>query len=369
MKKIFVTISVALIAIASAAQNYNVVKEPQMLRKLYRTEIQIPNIEGYQTLKCDFHMHTVFSDGIVWPTYRVQEAWHEGLDAIAITDHIENQPSKKYVGGDQNSSYEIAKPEAEKLNLLLVKAGEITRAMPPGHLNALFINDATKLDVESPLDAIEEANKQGAFIQWNHPGWQAQQPDTCKWWEIHEEIYKRGWLHGIEVYNWDEWYPIALDWCKDKNLAFLANSDIHIVNSHRFNLQHYLRPMSLVFAEDRTIDALKDALFERRSVAFFANQLAGPEELLKKIFHASIDIKKPFKKDQNKVAFEITNPTDLSFILENKNPPSGAPKKIEIYPQSTVIVSCNKNHGLLPYEIINLHTGMKTKLQVEIEIP
>ena len=54
-----------------------------------RHEIQFPDVPGYQTLKCDFHMHTVFSDGLVWPTVRVNEAWRTGLDAISITDHIE----------------------------------------------------------------------------------------------------------------------------------------------------------------------------------------------------------------------------------------------------------------------------------------
>lgn len=33
-------------------------------------KISIPDIPGYQTLKGDFHMHTVFSDGHVWPTFR-----------------------------------------------------------------------------------------------------------------------------------------------------------------------------------------------------------------------------------------------------------------------------------------------------------
>ena len=50
---------------------------------------QIPDIPGYMTLKCDFHMHKVFSDGKVWPTVRVAEALKEGLDAIALTDHID----------------------------------------------------------------------------------------------------------------------------------------------------------------------------------------------------------------------------------------------------------------------------------------
>lgn len=47
---------------------------------------------GFHVLKCDFHTHTIFSDGRVWPTMRVDEAWKDGLDAIAITDHIEVRP-------------------------------------------------------------------------------------------------------------------------------------------------------------------------------------------------------------------------------------------------------------------------------------
>jgi len=53
-----------------------------------RKIVNLPDIPGYVTLKCDFHMHTVFSDGDVWPTVRVDEALRDGLDAIAITDHL-----------------------------------------------------------------------------------------------------------------------------------------------------------------------------------------------------------------------------------------------------------------------------------------
>ena len=54
-----------------------------------RKEFIIPQINGYQVLKGDFHLHTDYSDGCVWPDYRVREAWYNGLDVIAITDHIE----------------------------------------------------------------------------------------------------------------------------------------------------------------------------------------------------------------------------------------------------------------------------------------
>ena len=32
----------------------------------YRYIINLPDLDGYKTLKCDFHMHTVFSDGNLW---------------------------------------------------------------------------------------------------------------------------------------------------------------------------------------------------------------------------------------------------------------------------------------------------------------
>ncbi|NLK53489.1 MAG: PHP domain-containing protein, partial [Bacteroidales bacterium] len=71
-------------------------------RPIYSENIVIPDVNGYQVLKCDFHTHTVFSDGQVWPSIRAQEAWEEGLDAIALTEHIEYHPYKDDVKVDHN---------------------------------------------------------------------------------------------------------------------------------------------------------------------------------------------------------------------------------------------------------------------------
>ena len=126
-------------------------------QKRFRTEINIPDILGYKTLKCDFHMHTVFSDGSVWPDMRPEEAWREGLDAIAITDHIEYLPHKKDLNIGFNRSYEIAESAGEKLDIIVIRGSEITRRMPPGHLNAIFLKDASKLKQETWREAIAEA--------------------------------------------------------------------------------------------------------------------------------------------------------------------------------------------------------------------
>ena len=34
--------------------------------------IVFPDVPGFKVLKCDLHTHSVFSDGSVWPSIRVQ---------------------------------------------------------------------------------------------------------------------------------------------------------------------------------------------------------------------------------------------------------------------------------------------------------
>ena len=50
---------------------------------------------------------------------RINEAWREGLDAIAITDHTTPQPD--YIDADYNTSYNLAKDVAEEKGILLIK--------------------------------------------------------------------------------------------------------------------------------------------------------------------------------------------------------------------------------------------------------
>lgn len=122
-----------------------------------RNEIQVPDLDGYTTLKCDFHMHTVFSDGLVWPTVRVDEAYREGLDAISLTEHIEYRPHKKDVVADHNRSFDLCQKQAEKLGILLIRGSEITRPMAPGHFNAIFLADSNPLEQKEYKDAFNEA--------------------------------------------------------------------------------------------------------------------------------------------------------------------------------------------------------------------
>ncbi|MDO5570174.1 MAG: Sb-PDE family phosphodiesterase [Bacteroidales bacterium] len=280
------------------------------------TNLKFPDFDGYKTLKCDFHVHTVFSDGVVWPTTRVDEAVREGLDAIAITDHIEYRPHKDDIKADLNRSYDIAKAAADKKKLLLIRGSEITRQMPPGHLNAIFTKDNNALDTPEWRDALKEAKAQGAFIFWNHPGWKKQQPDTTLWWNEHTEIFNNGYMQAIEVGNTRSYYPEAHGWCLEKKLAMFANSDIHQPTNVVFNFdkgEH--RFITLVFAKERSLDGIREAIDNGRTVAYMKESLVGPEEYLKTIFEKGIKVKE-YNKSKNDIQITVVNTTPVPFFLK-----------------------------------------------------
>ena len=308
-----------------------------------RGDIKIPDILGYKTLKCDLHLHTVFSDGTVWPAERVEEAWREGLDAISITDHIESK-YRIYLNGlfnipvnkefkvsydvnvkpkdipDHNVSYEAARKAALMKDIILIKGGEITRSMPPGHCNAIFLNDVNKLDTPDWKDAFTEAHKQGAFIFWNHPWGPLPEGKTLdnydsSWLEEHEWLYKQGFMHGIEVFNVNDYSPEAHKWAIEKNLTIMANTDYHYPIERGYKTQlGELRTMTLVFAQDRSPEAIKEALIDRRTVAYCDNNLVGEKKFLEAIFLNSIVVEKVTKTH---FGFQIIihNKSDLIFNL------------------------------------------------------
>jgi len=281
-----------------------------------RGKVNIPNLNGFVTLKCDFHIHTVFSDGNVWPTVRVNEAYLEGLDAISITDHIEYRPKSDDIKASHNRSYEIALPTAKAQGIILIRGSEITRSMPPGHHNAIFLTDCDELDQKEWMDAFRAAQKQNAFIFWNHPGWDSQQPDTTLWWAEHTKMLEQGVMMGIEVVNGDEYYPEAHQWCLEKKLTMIGNSDVHNPIQMQYNFANGAhRTMTLVFAKEATAEGIYEALKERRTAIYSKERLIGEERYLKELLENALDIKVE-KASTTSARITITNNSDLIFHLK-----------------------------------------------------
>lgn len=307
-----------------------------------REEISFPDILSYKTLKADFHTHTVFSDGNVWPHIRAQEAWREGLDVIAITDHIEYLPHEDDLRIGFNRSYEIAKPEGDDLKVTVLRGAEITRSMPPGHSNAIFLSDVDKLNVDEWEDAFAAAAEQQAFIFWNHPGWGPQQKDgQTLWYQEHSMLVEKGWLHGIEVVNERAYYPEAHAWCLEKNLTMLGNSDIHNpigmdVAFHR----HEHRAITLVFAKENSEKAIRDALFDRRTAVYSGHLLVGEEKWLLPLFVQSVsfDEKSIELYGEEGHTLMVKNESDMDFklTLQEEAENLSVPGEITFYGGKTV---------------------------------
>jgi hypothetical protein len=351
-----------------------------------RRPVRIPDIPGYRTLKCDLHIHTVFSDGSVWPTVRSEEAWREGLDVIAITDHIEYQPHADDLPTSHDRSFEIARPHGQQLAITVIRGSEVTRDMPPGHLNAIFLRSSLPLDAETWRDALEAAHEQGAFIFWNHPGWTGQQPDgVARWYPEHTELVEKGVLHGVEVVNERSYYPEAHRWCLDKNLAILSNSDIHAP----LNLDYLVhegdhRPMTLVFAKDGSAGAIREALFARRTAAYSGNMLVGREVFLRPIFERSTELLTPrvTLKPGGEAWVQIRNDSDIRFELTGGGLEGGvaAPAKVVLSANRTSLLTLRAGEEARPgtvrlsleYAVSNLlvepERGLPVELAVEVEI-
>jgi hypothetical protein len=333
-----------------------------------RHEVRVPDILGYQTLKCDFHMHTVFSDGLVWPTVRVDEAWREGLDVISITDHIEYQPHKQDIPTNHGRPYEIALPRAQERGVLLIRGAEITRDTPPGHFNAIFLDDIKPLDTKDLLDCMAAASKQDAFIWWNHPGWK---PDRKGWFDIHTTLYEKKYMRGIEVVNGDSYYPEAHEWAMEKNLTFLGNSDIHSPSMLEKTTPENHRPMTLVFAKAKTLEGVKDALVNGRTAVWYNDQIIGKREYLQALSEKAVQICDIEYLEGNGVRLALKNNCDVGLTLDREG--NVGPQELTIPPNGKTLLRLRTQNIESPtelsYVVRNFLIGPKKGLPVHLTIP
>jgi len=306
--------------------------------------IVFPDTADYQTLVVDLHTHSVFSDGHVWPNIRVAEAVQDGLDAIAITEHLEWQPHLADIPhSDRNRAYQQAAESAKGSAVIVLSGTEITRYEPVGHINAIFIDDANKLmnvqgDAKTSTDtrifgeaaiqwpaqkSVEAAHKQGAFMFWNHPNWSNRATSgITQMNDFHANNIQKGMLHGIEVAN-SFWYAeAAFQTALDYDLALIGTSDVHdLIDWDYKPHEGGHRPVTLVFAQEKTAESIKEALFARRTVVWFKNMLIGREADLSPLLEASLKVT-GMQYQTDTVIAEITleNTSDADFEARYTGP-------------------------------------------------
>ena len=304
--------------------------------------IVFPDLADRLTLTVDLHTHSVFSDGHVWPRTRAEEALMDGLDAIAITEHLEWQPHRVDLPNpDLNRAYEIARDAAVDEDLMVIPGVEITRRDPYGHINAVFIQDANAMIKVTPEDraledasafwdaaerwpaeeALAAANEQGAFTFWNHPSYTGLPEGVPKITEFIRSSIDNGQIQGIEVVN-GQWYSeqsfqIALD----NDLTLIGTSDIHELIDWDYMPYHGgHRPVTLVFTEERSQASMKQALVEKRTAIYYNDMLIARPREMGPLLDASLTVESAEYRDGNNIAtITFRNHSELPFLLENRS--------------------------------------------------
>jgi predicted metal-dependent phosphoesterase TrpH len=379
MKKTKLTAIILLFVACLQAQTVEngIMRFDELRQPVKRELISIPDVNGYKVLKCDFHIHTVFSDGLVWPTVRIEEAWRESLDALSITDHVGLHPFRADVKIDHNRAYEIAEETAKKSNILLIKGTEITRTTPPGHFNALFVGDVSHFPedrlIENDRASVMLAKEQGAFIFWNHPGWRPLIAGSYEWLDFIEDLYQNNALHGIEVFNGFEFHKKALDWCIDKGLTVLGTSDIHNLVRHEYDLsKNYVhRTMTLVMAKDRTPESIREALEAGRTVAWASKYLAGKEENVRNLFNACVEMTPAYHTEERRNGtainyYEIRNNSSLYFELRLTS--GNGTDRIVLYPHSAQQITAEAGQSSLSYDVVTAFVRSDKHLNVSFTL-
>ena len=371
MKKLLILAAAIAFGVPASAQIYyqdatNVDMIRHTLRhEPQRREIILPKVNGYNVYKADLHTHSIFSDGDCTPKYRVREAWLDGLDVMAVTEHIEYRPmAKPYmqflraeisdktkqehkgVVSDLNLPVELSKKEAAAYGLTIIPGVEITRTPETiGHYNALFTSDNNTIHAEDPMESIKNARKQGALIMHNHPGWRRKSLDMP---EFEKKVYGEKLIDGVEVMNGSEFYPKVATRAKELGLFISSNTDIHNSTALSYAAGGHLRNMTLILAPDKSLKSLKEALKARRSIAYSFGALAGDEQLLKDFFVASVKFEILSKNANGTTAMWMTNNTSFDYYLR-----FGNGNMVEFPAFTTRKVTVNKA-GELRFTVLNM---------------
>lgn len=353
-----------------------------------RLEIIVPQVNGYNVYKADLHLHTIYSDGHVTPEYRIREAWYDGLDIVASTEHIEVRPYEgkflKFLKGyvpegtkavnnsisakpadeqgimtDLNHSVKLYTSAAVSYGMTVIPGIEITRAPTTiGHYNALFTTDNNTIYDPDPAQAIRNAKAQGALVMQNHPGWRRKDLSML---EFETKVYNEGLIDGIEIMNGAEFYPKAIDRASSNGFFMTACTDAHNSTYEQYRLNGEIRNHTLIFAKDKSLESVREALEARRTLAYAFGSIAGEEQLLKDFFNAAVSVEVVHVNAKGTKTINITNNTSFPYLLDFGGNP------VLLNPFCTHRTSVGKDADL-KFSVANMWCSEKGHPQIVIKV-
>ena len=389
----FLLIAIAIFALTTSAmaQKKNDITMSVHTGK-HRQEIIIPQIKGYNVYKADFHTHTIYSDGNITPSLRVREAWSDGLDILAITDHIEYRRIErdliKYMGeyikeeyrnlpkgvntnlqgvaadergilANLNANYDEAIESNQQYGMLIVRGVEITRN--EGHFNAIFTTDNNKIYHPNIKQSIQNAVDQGAYVFQNHPKHNKTTKTSMS--PLAEELHNSGLVKGMEIGNGWAFWGRLVPYCIKNNVPMFSNSDGHSTIAERFQPYYndgVYRNMTFVLAKKCDEKSIKEAIEKGRTIAYHNNRLIGKEEYLAELFKASVSIEH-LCDNKKETMVMLTNKSSLPYSVK-----VGKGEMI-VHAMSAVQLVLPKGSASAEFTVTNLICGGNKRVKVTMD--
>jgi predicted metal-dependent phosphoesterase TrpH len=222
-------------------------------------------------LLCDFHIHTIFSDGELALEEIIDIYGEKGFDAIAITDHILDKKSEEnyHIAGKKlpaitkddfndylHALWQASQKSWEKYHMILIPGMEITNDTKKFHILGIDIKQYINPD-QSVEEIIAKIHDQGGIAVACHPDERGHEKElqSVHLWRNHKKFSKL--FDAWEVANRDDLFNVI----GLKKFNYIANSDFH-------RLRHLYSWKTLLMCE-KNPEAIKQTIRLNHGVSIY----------------------------------------------------------------------------------------------------
>jgi hypothetical protein len=132
--------------------------------------------------------------------------------------------------------------------------------------------------------------------------------------------------------------------------------------------------MTFVHVEERTPEAVKKALFDRKTVVWFNDMILGKEESVKKVLSENLFVVNPsYPKDKTILGFDLVNksalPIQLEYIGSYSFHEHASVFTIPPYSNMKLKIKTKSNNTSieLPFRVLNAYVGPKKNLTLSLK--
>ena len=228
-----------------------------------------PKLHARRPLRCDFHIHTLYSDGKSSPAEMAVRGRELGLDVAVITDHNAYPASLEAMAEVARLGLNVVTGPGEEVsgpNWHLLSVGADAAIYALGQESGAFLNEA-EWKYEAMHWAIRAIQAHGGRAYLAHPYWSVERGFhlPSPW---YDRVLEEGLLDGVEllgdVLHENNFRSLARyrDFlAAGGRIPILGNSDTHR-RGHTYGTY-----WTLVWAEEPTLAGVLDAIADGWSVA------------------------------------------------------------------------------------------------------